>query len=174
MDRKRKKCGYIGHSYNILTTVSVRTTKTQCTTYPKKNRKGGENGQTQNLSRMGHKHPLLESIYTKRESYILGQIHQGRIIFNKNSDRHTGIINCQYQSSRTRHPTSTIFIESTTSPIEKRGNMGTTTSPTMESPGTPTMYQITTMYHLKRRTNQQHSINNPNSNTMKRHLQIWN
>ena len=44
----------------------------------------GETGRTKNLSRMGHKHTFLESIYTKIEAEILGQRHQGHIIFNKN------------------------------------------------------------------------------------------
>ena len=52
-------------------------------TLPKKNHRGGETGQTKNLSRMGQKHQFLWSISTKREADILGQHHQGRITFNK-------------------------------------------------------------------------------------------
>ena len=71
----RKRCGSIGHLYTIPNTANVWTTKTHQPTLPKKTHRGWKNCQTQNLSRMVHKHPFLESIYTKRESYILGKIN---------------------------------------------------------------------------------------------------
>ena len=52
--------------------------------------------------------------------------------------------------------------------------MGTTTSPTMEYPGTTTMNQISPTCHHRRSTRRQHSLRHPNSHTIVRHLRICN
>ena len=58
--------------------------------------------------------------------------------------------------------------------MKRREKMGTTTYPTLESPGPPTMDQILPTYHRQRRTNQQHSLLHPNSHTMVGRLWIHN
>ena len=52
--------------------------------------------------------------------------------------------------------------------------MGTTTSPTMAYPGTPTMDQIPPTCHHQRNTHKQHNLHHPNSHNIFRRLRICN
>ena len=81
----------------------------------------GRTSREQEMPRVGHKQSLYEIFSTWIETNSLDQQHKRGISFNKNYDKHSGIINWKDRPLITCHPTRTILLKLATTLSKEEG-----------------------------------------------------